>query len=115
MQKQEISNYHQRYKSFYQSRSWRRLRALKFAFADGLCERCKKKGIVRRGKEVHHILPIEKYWEKRLDMDNLELLCPDCHNQGHGRESALQKFNSFWENINAEKSGIKSNEKTTPF
>lgn len=108
MQKGEFSNYHKKYRSFYQSRAWRQLRALKFANADGLCERCKKKGIVRRGKEVHHIVPIEKDWEKRLDMDNLELLCTDCHNQGHGRESALQKFNQFWEGMNAEEDRTES-------
>ena len=105
MQKENFSNYHKKYDAFYQSKPWRRLRALKFAQACGLCERCKKKGLVRVGKEVHHIVPIEKDWEKRLDIDNLELLCPDCHNQGHGRESAMQKFNDFWEKLNAEKSG----------
>jgi 5-methylcytosine-specific restriction protein A len=67
--------------------------------ANGLCEHCLKKGIVRAGREVHHIIPIEEDWNKRLDIDNLVLLCPDCHNAEHERISPLQKFLKDWENI----------------
>ena len=99
-----MANYHSKYDSFYQSRAWRRLRRLKFVEANGLCERCAKKGIAKQGKEVHHVLSIEKCWDRRLDITNLELLCVECH-QGkeHGRESPLQKFNDFWESLYAEK------------
>ncbi len=99
------ANYHEKYDSFYQSSAWRTLRTYYFGLANGLCERCKKKGIVRAGKEVHHVLPIDKCWERRLDITNLELLCVECHqSEEHGRKSALQKFNDFWEGLNAEKS-----------
>lgn len=110
MQKEKHANYHGRYNSFYQSKAWRKIRTAFFAAKNGLCEHCAKKGVVRPGKEVHHIVPIEKNWERRFDWENLELLCYECH-QGkeHGRESALQKFNDFWEGLNAEKTESRSN------
>ena len=95
MEKQ--GNYHEQYDSFYQSAAWRRVRNIKFAQARGLCERCLAKGIVREGREVHHIIPIDVDWNRRLDITNLELLCGECHNQGHGRISPLTRFNDFWE------------------
>lgn len=89
--------YHQKFDSFYQSQAWRKLRAEKFRQAMGLCERCKAKGVIREGVEVHHIIPIDECWDKRLDFDNLELLCCDCHNRSHERISSLQKFDEVWE------------------
>lgn len=92
-------NYHEKYAEFYNSSEWKNLRNQKFYDADGLCELCKKNGIIRQGKEVHHIIPIETDWSKRLDYDNLILLCSDCHNLQHERISPLQKFLKDWEEI----------------
>lgn len=91
--------YDENYMWFYNSTTWKNLRNKKFYDADGLCELCKKNGIIRQGKEVHHIIPIEKDWNKRLDYDNLILLCNDCHNAQHERISPLQKFLKDWEEI----------------
>lgn len=92
-------NYHEKYKDFYNTPLWKSIREKKFGDADGLCEKCLKKGIVRVGREVHHIVPIEQDWSKRLDYDNLILLCPSCHQEAHNRDSQLQKFLREWENI----------------
>ena len=92
--------YKEKFKSFYNSKAWKTLRAIKFADADGLCELCGKK--VKGGDEVHHIKPIETHWDKRLDYDNLILLCRDCHNEQHDRVSQLQKFLKDWENLQKE-------------
>lgn len=92
-------NYNEKFSSFYNSCEWKKLRNQKFYDADGLCELCKKKKIIKQGKEVHHIIPIEKDWNKRLDYDNLILLCSDCHNLQHERISPLQKFLKDWENM----------------
>ena len=89
-------SYHIRFANFYNSKEWHDLRNYKWEQADGLCELCRKKGIIREGKEVHHIEPIEKNWNKRFDYDNLILLCPDCHNAQHERISPLQKFLREW-------------------
>ena len=91
--------YNEKFSQFYNSSEWKNLRNQKFYDADGLCEICKKKKIIKQGKEVHHIIPIEKDWSKRLDYDNLILLCSDCHNLQHERISPLQKFLKDWENI----------------
>lgn len=90
-------NYNDKYKSFYNSVEWKRLRAIKFSNANGLCEKCLKNGIVKVGVEVHHIVPIDVNWNLRLSYDNLILLCRDCHNEIHNRESPLQKFLKTWE------------------
>lgn len=92
-------NYKEKYQSFYNSAEWKALRNYKWGMANGLCEHCLKKGIVRAGREVHHIIPIEEDWNKRLDFDNLVLLCSDCHNAEHERISPLQKFLKDWENV----------------
>lgn len=91
--------YHSKYSEFYNSSEWRKLRNFKWQDADGLCEICKKNGIVRQGREVHHVVPIEKDWSKRFDYDNLILLCPEHHNLMHERISPLQKFLNNWEEI----------------
>lgn len=95
----EQTNYHKKYASFYNSKEWIALRNQKFYEADGLCEICKKNGIIKQGKEVHHIEPIEQNWDKRLDYNNLILLCTDCHNSQHERISPLQQFLKDWNNL----------------
>lgn len=98
--KQKQMNYHEKYNSFYQSKEWQLLRQAKWVDADGLCEMCRAKGIIKAAKEIHHKIPIEEDWSKRLDYDNLIALCSDCHNQQHLRISPLQKFLSEWDKIN---------------
>lgn len=92
-------NYHEKYAEFYNSAEWKKLRNQKFFDADGLCELCREKGIIRQGKEVHHKIPIEEDWSKRFDYENLILLCPDCHNSQHERNSPFQKFLNDWNNL----------------
>lgn len=94
--------YHEKYNAFYQTKEWKQLRKQKFEDADGLCEECKKNGIVKIGKEVHHIIPIGKDWSKRLDYDNLILLCKECHNQKHDRISQFKRFNEMWDKLEKE-------------
>lgn len=91
--------YHEKFDKFYNSKEWKSLRNQKFSDANGLCEMCYKDGIIRQGREVHHKVPIEKNWNKRLDYDNLILLCPEHHQQMHDRDSQLQKFLREWENL----------------
>ena len=95
--KQNKGKYHELYNSFYCSKQWQELRNRKWYDADGLCEMCKKEGVVRAGKEVHHIVPIEEDWPKRFDYDNLILLCPEHHNEMHERISPLKKFLNEWD------------------
>ena len=98
--KQKQINYHEKYAEFYNSAEWKKLRNQKFYDADGLCELCRKNGIIKEAKEIHHKIPLNVDWSKRLDYDNLIALCSDCHNQQHLRISPLQKFLSAWDKIN---------------
>lgn len=70
---------------FYQSNEWKTLRAVKLSQSGYLCERCKAKGKTVLAVDVHHIVPISVDWSKRLDINNLECLCVDCHNDEHNR------------------------------
>lgn len=58
--------------------AWRRLREAKKR-DEPLCRRCLERGIVREMDLVDHIVPIEVAPERRLDWDNLQSMCTDCH------------------------------------
>lgn len=98
MQKSK-GKYHEIFDSFYQSVEWKILRNQKFYDANGLCELCYKEGIIKEAREVHHIVPINENWNKRLNYDNLIALCPSHHQEQHNRDSKLQKFMRFWNDI----------------
>ena len=97
--KQKQINYHEKYNSFYQSTEWKALRWQKFCDCNGLCELCLKNGIINEAREIHHIVPIEIDWSKRLEYENLIALCPQHHQEQHNRDSQLQKFMRVWDNI----------------
>ena len=44
-----------------------------------LCQACLKKKVIRKATEVHHVLPLEEFPDRALDLDNLQSLCFDCH------------------------------------
>lgn len=59
------------------------------ASANGICEMC---GGV--GTEVHHIIHLTpdnvSNPEISLNLDNLMILCKDCHNKVHGRVGRVE-------------------------
>lgn len=74
-------------KSFYKSKAWKSARQQAIIRADGLCERCRAKGIYKPGCIVHHkkyITP-ENIGNAKitLDLNNLEYVCENCHNKEH--------------------------------
>jgi len=71
-----------KYKQFYNSNDWKILKEKKLQDEQYRCERCKK-----LATEVHHIkyIQVDEGWELRLDYNNLEALCVDCHNFRHSR------------------------------
>ena len=84
--KQSNRNYNQKrdkkYTAFYNSIQWGVLRDKKMQDEQYRCENCGK-----IATEVHHKKPIqtEEGWELRLEYNNLETLCLDCHNLRHNR------------------------------
>lgn len=71
-----------KYVRFYNSVDWRRLSSKYTQDKDFRCELCNS-----IATEVHHKVAIQTSdgWERRLDYDNLELLCKKCHNERHER------------------------------
>jgi 5-methylcytosine-specific restriction protein A len=100
MDKHERSSIHKKYNEhryddenivftrFYKSRSFRKIRPTVKARASGLCQECLKQGKIRPGKIADHIVPIRTGygWLHRLDLDNLQWLCQDCHNKKTAKE-----------------------------
>lgn len=76
-QKQK-SIYHHENKSFYNSDLWKAARAEVYEREKGLCQRCHTFVFGRRA-HVHHIIPIAKDTSLKLEVNNLMLLCPQCH------------------------------------
>lgn len=71
-----------KYTRFYNSKDWCVLSQSYMQAKGYKCEQCGQ-----MATEVHHIKPIQtdEGWNRRLDYDNLELLCKHCHNERHER------------------------------
>jgi len=76
--------------SFYKSKTWQKCRASYIKSVGGMCEDCLKKGIVRPGQIVHHIINITEQNINdpsiTLDWSNLRYVCRDCHASEHSTE-----------------------------
>lgn len=71
-----------KYSKFYHTTAWRKLRRYKLMLQP-LCEVCLRNGTRTKADMVHHKVELRSPsgWEKRLELDNLESICYDCHNQ----------------------------------
>lgn len=89
-QKKYNAKYNQRrdpkYMQFYRSKDWRTLSRVKLQAAAYKCE-AKLEGCTRLAVEVHHTQAIQtpEGWDRRLEWDNLEAVCTNCHNRRHDR------------------------------
>ena len=80
-----------KYIRFYNTVEWRTLRA-KYTQDKGYkCEQCGK-----FATQVHHKQAIQtpQGWDRRLDYNNLELLCTQCHNDRHNRFKKKKPYTS---------------------
>ena len=78
----------QEYQEVYQDKRWMKLRNHKRR-VNPLCERCEGMNKVVPMKEVHHRKPFqegrtkEEIEELAYDWENLESVCPECHEARH--------------------------------
>ncbi|MFA1819015.1 HNH endonuclease [Virgibacillus oceani] len=81
---------------FYNSKEWRALSEYVRAKNHYLCIQCD----LSPADLTDHIIPIEVDWSKRLDVNNCQPLCHDCHNKktaedkkkfGRGRSKVSQE------------------------
>jgi 5-methylcytosine-specific restriction enzyme A len=68
---------------FYKSTAWLKCREYVLIRDHFLCQPCLRKGRLTPANTVHHIVPLEEAPELALDPDNLESICPSCHNKEH--------------------------------
>lgn len=76
-----------KYKEFYESYEWRKVRYDALVAADGKCQLCgrsKHDGIVLN---VDHIVSLRKNWARRADIRNLQVLCRECNHGKGNRDS----------------------------
>jgi len=85
-----------RHPDVYKNKQWEPVRQFVIIRANGLCEQCKDKGIIKSGKEVDHIIELtdanKHDWNIAYNPENLQYLCTDCHNHKSGRSTGLQDF-----------------------
>ena len=77
----DMNEEERRIQQFYNSKEWRKKRLEIIERARGMCEVCWQLGLVREGREVHHIVKIRTDWNLRLNNNNLILLCSSCHHE----------------------------------
>ena len=90
-------------KDFYWSNKWRNMSRLYKQKAGGLCERCNAKGLVIPGEIVHHKIYLNANnvhdHKISLNMDNLELLCRNCHAEEHSNYKNKRKNRYSLDNV----------------
>ena len=82
--------------AFYNSDAWRACREAYKRSVGGLCERCRRKGLIKAGDIVHHKVYLTprniKDPSVALNFKNLELVCIDCHNAEHVKKTRRYAF-----------------------
>lgn len=72
--------------AFYNSKKWRKV-AASYKKQQGLCERCRARGLFVPAEIVHHREHLTRDTmqdpRKAYGFENLEALCRDCHNKEH--------------------------------
>ncbi|WP_321999283.1 HNH endonuclease [Bacillus pumilus] len=68
-------------KQFYNSTKWKSVRDRRKRDKNNLCEFCLENKKLKVADVCDHIVPIMIDWSKRLDYDNLQMLCHECHNK----------------------------------
>lgn len=94
-------------KRFYASALWHAQRAAYVTHVHGLCERCG-----HPGKTVHHRTPLTPETIDNpaysLSLQNLELLCPSCHDEEHHEIGAAGEGYYFDEHGNLRSSAAQA-------
>lgn len=93
----------------YNLTAWRKLREAHLKYHP-LCAECERKGVVRPATQVHHIISPFKggqvNYERFLDPNNLESICPVCHAILHQKERGYKEPQKIIEEIDVLLDGI---------
>lgn len=78
---------------FYNSKEWRTLSEYVMASNNYLCVGCSLPGIKPVIADVvDHIVPVAVDWSKRLEINNCQPLCHDCHNKKTAEDKIKYKL-----------------------
>ncbi|MCW8090151.1 HNH endonuclease [Lactobacillus jensenii] len=80
MSERRYNNYNN---DFYHSKEWKQLRLQALERDLYQCQECLKHGKHTFATTVHHVVPIRADRSEALRVDNLETVCPSCHNLLH--------------------------------
>ena len=90
-----------RYQKLLNSKRWQEVKAIVWRRAEGLCERCKAEGVLTSSLttklDCHHIIPVQRgrtIEEMKLlcfDVNNIQLLCRNCHMTVHKQMGSNKK------------------------
>lgn len=69
------------YKRFYDSKEWKSLRYQVLLESGFLCKICLDNGVYSEAEIGDHIIPTKVRWDLRLDRDNVQGVCKECHNK----------------------------------
>ncbi|KGH72099.1 hypothetical protein X282_08480 [Oenococcus oeni IOEB_0608] len=64
---------------FYKSKQWQDLRTVVLNKQHYLCQYCLTEGRVTQGNTIDHTIPINFDPTKKDDVNNLNVICPECH------------------------------------
>ena len=65
--------------SFYRTRQWSHLRQQVLERDHYLCAYCKVQGVITPAKTVDHLRPIEAFPNDKANINNLVVICRQCH------------------------------------
>lgn len=85
-------------KAFYSTQDWRRLRYRVLLEDGAVCILCGRNH-AQHGVVIHvdHIEPLSLNWSRRLDRDNLQILCEDCNlGKSNLDNTDFRPASSFW-------------------
>ena len=91
------------YQKLLNSKRWAEVKRIVWQRAGGLCERCRREGLIRAGVDCHHKTPVESAKTEQemerlaYDVSNIELLCIPCHIKTH-QEMRSHKADKVAEN-----------------
>lgn len=77
-----------KYVRFYHTKAWHDARQETLVRQHYLCQDCLREGKTTVANTVHHIIPLRDDWSKRLDQNNLEVICLEHHNQEHPEKAS---------------------------
>lgn len=83
----------------YHTARWKKARKTVLIRDSYLCQECLRRGLIIQANIVHHIIPLRDDINKAFDLDNLESICPACHNKEHPERSGGKKKNNNKTNI----------------